>query len=344
MRAAGLLLVVVLAACAEPASATPSPSPATSPSVASPSPSTVADACRIPVWWSDTNGGIHGALVGVPGGDVADAGVLPQPPQAATPALSSFGFYGGTYQSSTQTWRQAIASHLSPDGSQYVYFTSTSTTNDIHVLTEATGADRVVYSGADLYFPIAFTDDGIYLVHAINPRQGAFEKLYRLSPSGGGLQLVPGSDRHMYQYGWVLIADGAAWGIDNQASGNDYIYSIVRLDLSSNQETTWMQGPVGDLLWPMGVDSSHRLYVADQSHLWRVGSAGQATPVPDPGPIQGVNVGPGTAPAFVADAQGEWFAGLGGVWLYTETSAPKIFQAGPPDTVVSPAGSCASSG
>ena len=228
---------------------------------------------------------------------------------------------------------------LSPDGRQYAYFASEASASTVHVLDVATNTDTTVYRGSTLYFPIAFESEGIYLVHAVAPRQGAFEKLYRLDPSGGTPQLVPGSDRHMYQWGWVMIAYGAAWGIDTRVQGNTYFYSVLRLDLATSRVTQWFEGPADKLFWPLGVDGKRRLFVADQDHLIRVDQPGLSVSQPDGGPVTGFD-GPGQAPVFASDARGAWFASTGGVWLYPGNGAPEKFTVGPSDAMVAPAGPC----
>jgi hypothetical protein len=303
----------------------------------------------MPVWWAEpgNNPGIHGGQISIPGGVVTDNGTLSAMPQAADAGLASIEFYGGTF-SRDHVWRQLNRSLVSPDGSSYVYTTSDGPTisTAIHVVDLATNTDAVVYgSPQTLYFPIAYEADGIYLVHAVNPKQGTFENLYRLNPAGGTPQLVSGSDRPMYGWSWVLIADGAAWGIGYRTTGNDYIYSIMRLDLTTSQVTDWMDGAVGDLIWPMGVDLLHRLYVEDQSALWQVAAPGQASSLPDPIPAAGdvaprYDSGPGAVPAFLADTQGEWFAGTNGIWLYRDGAAPTQFYAGPTGSAVYPGGPC----
>lgn len=345
MRAFGVVAVVLVAACSQVSSggvATSSPAPTSSEAVASSSPTptptqAVAPSCRLPVWWDDGSG-VHAGYVSVPGAAFADAGILPVVSQ--TNGLG--GAYGGTYDSSTRKWVRASRPAVSPDGSRYAYWTADPAHGEIHVVDVATGADHVAYSGAVPYILVGYESDAIYLAHIINARQGAFERLYRLDPSGGTPQLVPGSDRHMYQWGWVLIADGAAWGIDNRPSGNDYVYSVLRLDLATSTVTEWTEGPVGTMLWPQGVDGAHRLYAAGYSGpLWRIDKSGQVVTLASPTQVFFGN-SIGGPNSFVADSNGVWFSGQGAVWFYSETQAPKQFNVGPANEDVYPAGTCLS--
>jgi hypothetical protein len=208
----------------------------------------------------------------------------------------------------------------------------------VHVVDVATGADHIVYSGKPLFVVVSFQADAIYLAHAINPRQGAFELLFRLDPAGGTPQLVSGSDRHMYQWGWVLVADGAAWGIDNLVRGSSFLYSVIRLDLATSQTTTWVQDQ-NDMFWPQAVDSKHRLYAAPYNGpLWQVDAPSHVVQLSSPEQMSFGNAigGPSSG---VTDSTGVWFSGRGGVWLYSDGHDPKKLAVGPDDTVW-PAGPC----
>ncbi len=334
MRVTLAAMLVLVAACSGSVAGPAASGSRSRVAVASPSPSArPKPICRIPVYW-DVSGAsgsteIHAAFVSIPDGAVTDAGIVPNLPQV----------YGATFLAASNRWLAVDHKLLSPDGTRYVYWQATPNTTDIHVVDVATGADRMAYSGPTFYLPIAFEADGIYAVHAINPRQGAFEKLFRLDPAGGGPVLVPGSDRHMNQWGWVLVSDGAAWGIDAVQQGNDYSYSVLRLDLATGQVALWFQSPFADFVWPLGVDLRHRLYVQGitQGELWRMSAPGQTVELPNPGSVKlGGSIG--TPDGFFADAHGVWMAGPDGLWLFGETGDPKHFAVN--SLGVTPAGPC----
>ncbi|MEO8745255.1 MAG: hypothetical protein ABI334_11050 [Candidatus Dormiibacterota bacterium] len=221
-------------------------------------------------------------------------------------------FFGATYLG-LDKWFRAERELFSPDGGRFTYWANTNTSNEVHVVDVASGADWIVYSGPTFYIPIAFEADAIYLVHAINTRQGAFENLYRMDPSRGIPQLVPGSDRHMYQWGWIRIADGAAWGVDNVVQGNSYIYSVLRLNLATSEVTRWFEAP-DNMFWPIGVDVSHRLYLAYQDQLLRLDAPSQVTHLSNPGALTPWG-GPGGLSDFAADSRDVWLSGNSAVWL-----------------------------
>lgn len=330
MRAVGVVAMLVVACSSRGGAGTPIAVVAT-PSQA------VASSCQLPVWWAE-GPDVHAGFVSVPDGAFTDAGILSVAPWSNQLG----GAYGGSYISTKHKWVRAAPPAVSPDGTRYAYWAADPSHSEVHVVDVATGADHLAYSGKTLFVIVSFEANAIYLAHGINVRQGAFEKLYRLDPAGGTPELVPGSDRHMYQWGWVLIADGAAWGIDNRTAGNDYIYSVLRLDLTTSQVTEWVEGPQGEMLWPQGVDGQHRLYAAAYSGpLLRIDVPGQMAELPSPAQVYFGNAIGGPS-SFVADSNGVWFSGQGGVWFYSENNAPKEFTVGPANVDVYPAGTCLS--
>jgi len=324
VRAFGLVALMVLTGC--------SSQPGTPVTSVMPSASVQA-ACKLPVYWdvnrpSPPGLDLHTGFVSVPDGAVTELGILPGLPIAN----------GATYDAGSNKWFGTDRQLLSPDETRYTYWAADPAADEIHVVDIATGRDRIIYNGPTLYIPISFEQDVIYLVHAINLRQGAFEKLYRVDPVGGALTLVPGSDHHMYR-GWGLISDGAAWGIDYRVQGDTYVYSVLRLDLATAVVTPWMEGPPGDQILPVGIDRLHRLYVSDHQQLWRLGAPGQGEMLADGGQVSGAG-DVGSSTTFVSDSQGVWFAGRGSVWFYSDTEPPRRFAAGPSDADVFPAGPC----
>jgi len=327
---------MVLAGCSGEPAAGPKASPSAPPTAVVTATSSPVATCRLPVFWdvnrpSPPRIELHAGFVSVPDGALSEVGVLPEMTNA----------YGATYNAVSNKWLRVDRQLLSPDETRYTYWAADPAHDEVHVVDIASGSDRMIYNGPTLFIPLTFAADGIYLVHAINLRQGAYEKLYRLDPSGGTPTLVTGSDRHMYQYGWVLISDGAAWGVDYRVQGNGYVYSVLRLDLATAQLSQWFEGPPDDLVWPLGTDTKHRQYVqgVNQHELWRFAGPGQAEQLANPGPI-GYGDFIGGPTDFVADSQGGWFHAQGAIWFYSDAGEPKQFSVAPPDTDVYPAGPC----
>jgi hypothetical protein len=325
MRTLGLVAMVVLAGCSSQSAASPT----------SPSPSASAQAtCRLPVYWIENvpqPQGIaaHTAFVDLASGAVADVGSLP-------PAIPYEA--GATYDQTSQRWRPVQRYHLSPDLTRYAYQSGVAGPNEIHVVDIVSGADRVAYSGSTLYIVLAFESDAIYLVHGINPRQGAYEKLYRLDPGGGTPpQLVPGSDRHMSQYAWTNISGGAAWGVDYRVEGSTFTYLVERLDLTTGTVTEWLAGPANRQFAPLGTDGMNRLYVSDGFEVWRVARPGQVEHLLSPPPGPGAST---FSAQMLYDSHGAWFPARGGVWLYSDAQGSRVLMAGPPNEQIFPAGPC----
>jgi hypothetical protein len=203
MRGLGLVALLILGACSGGPVGTSSPS----------KPSTTAQvACSLPVFWNENippppEPKPHAAFVHYPQGAVSDVGIIPPAPNVA----------GATYDRPSRRWIPAALQAVSPDGTRYAYVSGA-----VHVVDVASGADRVAYGGPTNFILIGFARDALYLAQATRPRQGVFEKLFRLDLVGGSPKLVPGSDRHMYQSGWVVVSGGAAWGVDYRVQGSTY--------------------------------------------------------------------------------------------------------------------------
>jgi hypothetical protein len=319
VRTLSALAIVAVAACTQQSS----PPPTASVTI-------TAVACRLPVWWY--TGQMNVAFVTVPSGIRSGAGSF----RDRQPGLAP----GASYTS--QGWLPVPRKDLSPDGSRYVFWEGTAADEVISVATVGTGSISIAFHGPGLYIPIAFASDGIYLVKWADTfgrsPDDQFQNLYRLDPAGPAPQLVRGSNR---QVAWSLIADGAAWGVNDalDASGG-YIRSILRLDLLTSEVTTWLKQANKDP-WPLGVDARHRLFVRSASRLWRVDAAGSAVDLPWEPIVEAF--GPtGFDTGFVSGPEGVWLPGRGGIWLYGGAQQRRYFIAGAPDLTTYPAGSCLS--
>ncbi len=300
-------------ACTQPSPQTPSlSSPA-------PSPSAVAQ-CRLPVVW---NVGTvpHHAFLSYPSGDIA-----------------AVDANGDVYDAQYQRWVPGTQELVSPDGSQYTYFSFSSTTpanSQVHVVDVVSGVDRVVYDGATNYWPIAFAGDGIYLMHAINLKQNALEGLFRLDPAGGTVSSVPGSER-LPQARWTLVSGGSAWGLTNQLGNQGILNKVEQLDLASGTVTEWLQEPQNVQLEPVGRDAQGRLYITDNYQLWRLDAPNVEERLLNPPPT----AGQATLYIFAADPHGEWIGAYGGPWHYSDSQGARQLSVATRHEMVVPAGPC----
>lgn len=319
MRAFAMAVVLLVAACGEPDSGTTPLS----------SPVAVATTCTLPVYWADTaTNSTLAAFVRLPSGTVSMSGIIRPTNQF---------LFGTTYDRKSNTWLPAPEPYLSPDHKQYAYEVLGTSANEIHVVDIASGADRVAYHGTLAYSVTAFETDGIYMRQAINAKQGAYQKLFRLDPAGGTPKLVRGSDHHMYPTGWTVVNDSAAWGLDYQSKGKSYTYVVERLDLTTGAVTTWFTSDPDHQFAPMGTDGKNRLYITDGFEVWRLAKPGQVEHLLSPPKTEGSYTFGGE---MLSDAHGAWFQALGGVWFHSDTEGSRQLTVNVPEEMVSPAGPC----
>jgi hypothetical protein len=309
MRIAGLALLLVISACSEPSAQNASPA----------SPTPPVRSCQVPVAWNHGSES-HRAFVTYPGGHVAEVGQT----------------NGDVYDAQYQRWMQGPQELISPDGSRYTYWSYlTNPIGAIHVVDVASGADRIIYGGATNYWPIAFASDGIYVLHAINIKQNAFEGLFRLDPADGTVVKVPGSDL-LPQARWTLVSGGSAWGFDWQPGTQQIVYRVRQLNLATGVVTEWLQEAANLQLQPIGLDAQGRLYLSDSNELWRLDAPNVEEQLLKPPPESGrvsLNI-------FVADAHGEWMGSWGGLWHYSDAEGARRVSIGTDQDMVTPAGPC----
>ncbi len=303
---------MLVGGCTQPSPPIPSPSRPT------PSPSLVAQ-CRLPVVW---NVGTvpHHAFLSYPSGDVAEVDAN-----------------GDVYDAQYQRWVPGTQELVSPDGSQYTYFSFSSTTpgnGQVHVVDVVSGVDRFIYDGATIYWPIAFAGDGIYVTHAINLKQNAFEGLFRLDPVGGTPARVRGDLGK--QAGWTLVSGGSAWGVLYGISNQQVQYTVEQLNLTTGTTTDWLQEPPNLLLSPVGRDAQGRLYISDNYELWRLDGPNVEERLLHPPPI----AGQATFYIFAADPHGEWIGAYGGPWHYSDAEGARQLAIATNHEMVVPAGPC----
>ncbi len=313
MRFAGLALLLVITACSEPSAQNQSPS---SPPE---SPTPPVHSCQVAVAWNHGSES-HRAFVTYPGGHIDEVGQTS----------------GDVYDAQYQRWVQGPQELISPDGSRYTYWSYlTNPIGAIHVVDIASGVDRIIYDGATNYWPIAFATDGIYVLHAINIKQNAFEGLFRLDPAGGTPVPVRGSDL-LPQARWTLVSGGSAWGFDLQPGTQQIIYRVKQLNLATGIVTDWLQGPPNLELSPIGLDAQGRLYLTDFYELWRLDSPNVEERLLKPPLVSGrvsLNI-------FVADATGEWMGSWGGLWHYSDAGGAQRLSVATDQDMVNPAGPC----
>jgi hypothetical protein len=313
MRFAGLAVVFLVAACSGPSSDNPPPSS----QLASRTPP--VQSCQVPIAWNHGSES-HRAFVTYPGGHIDEIGQT----------------NGDVYDAQYKRWVQGPQELISPDGSSYTYWSFASNSfGTIHVVNVVSGVDRIVYDGAANYYPIAFAGDGIYVLHAINIKQNAFDGLFRLDPAGGTPVPVRGADL-LPQARWTLIGGGSAWGWDLQPGTQQYVFRIHQLDLATGANTDWLIEPTGLQLSPIGLDAQGRLYLSDSYELWRLDAPNVEKRLLQPPK----DLGRASLNVFAADAHGVWMGSWGGLWHYSDAEGARRVSIGTDQDMVTPAGPC----
>jgi len=329
MRSAVLLVVVALVACSGGSTSlkASSPSPTVQPqasadassvrsSAPNASPATIPNpvvtvtsagrslTCRLPVIWSQENAGSTVQKEGFltfPTGSVSEA------PSAPANSL----FYDRAYSKWLPVWRQ----NVSPDGRRYAYTEgnpAVDTHGKLHLVDIASGTDRVLYSGAPVYWVIDFASEGIYVSEGV----GSSRSLWLENPAGGLPHMITRS------IAYPVIAGGAAWGLAfNPADphpgpgGIDGPWNeLTRLDLTTGASTKLFYRP-GTTILPLGEDQGGDLLVgvltsfAGPEEVWLI------TPTTTMRKL-GTFDAPLAQTLAAADRHGLWFSGAGKVWLY----------------------------
>lgn len=371
-----LAVILVLAGCTSAPSANVTPPPSSSPSpsptpamtvVPSSSPdstdlpvTTAGFSCRLPVM-IETSGSapvsFRGAFLLLPSATFAPD---------AYPDITSTG--GGSVLTTTQTpvlhgapqtglpmydaernrWLPAGAAQVSAGGAIYAY--SSLGEKTIHVVSVATGTERtfntnVEAPGSTGIFVEEVEGSSVYF--AARYMEGPATGLWRLDLSSGAVTMV------MQLTNLFAVRDGFAWvgyldphdpNPPQSAAGYPLFDSLVRVDLSTGQRTTWDYRPGHSL----GVSAANGAEVV-------VLVFDPTTPANNEirlltAPVSGgedngelVYAGPMSFDVPWIDGNRVWFGNDRGVYVYTSSSGlQKVYAITPrPGVSLFPAGPCA---
>ncbi len=269
-------------------------------------------ACRLPVVWDaqvDDFTTLHkSGFITFPSGKLTE--------DTAAPKTSSF--YDRAYSKWLPVWRNDVSS----DGRRYAYTDGNPISGDtkgkVHLVDLATGTDRVLYSGAPIFYVIDFAGEGIYL--SASGGEGYGRGLWLESTAGGTPRLI---NRSVID---PVLGDGAAWGIAFNAAdphpgpgGLEGPYNeLTRVDLVTGSSTSFFYRP-GTTIEPFGIDQSGRLFVgvlkdwSGPEDVWRIASPTEASRI--------TTFTSAVYPSELAavDRYGMWFTGgymPAAVWLY----------------------------
>jgi hypothetical protein len=242
-----------------------------------------------------------------------------------TPVL--YGDAGATYDPAYQRWLPVQRAQVLPDGSAYAYTVEGSVPplrNEIHVVTVATGADRIVYNQGT-YDAIAYGPEGIFLDFHPQGTDGS-HGLWMLNPTSGK---VTGFQAGTQSW-WDVIVDGGAWSysVDGNIFGSS---TLNRLDLSSGNVVTWFTAPSSPkpptpgykTVQVIGFDrSGHPISLqntnGDASQTWLLSAPGHATQ------LTGLPISAYTPQLGEMDSHGTWIAGADGLYLYTDAGFQRV--------------------
>jgi hypothetical protein len=153
-------------------------------------------------------------------------------------SFEDLGSLGTTYDWILHRWLPVRPQFVSPDGTHYVY-TQFGESNRIHIVDIATGSDQVVFQEGR-FVATGYERLGVTLVH-IGPQitqmgQEALEPdgVWLLDPTTGHTHQVNADAKY-----WGDVSSGFAWRREGS--------SLLRLDLSTGDVTTWAQWPGLDL-------------------------------------------------------------------------------------------------
>lgn len=236
-------------------------------------------------------------------------------------SLTSKG-QGLAYDRVYRRWLPVDWRFVSDDGTHYVYLTysdinpSPTSYSVIHLVTVATGADRVL-TRSGLYTINDYVGDGIYLSAWVGGHDGPGPQIgWKLNPSTGAVQALNGGQK----YGsW--IGSGGGWREDyNPADptvhqGMTGPNRLIRVDLTTGTEQTWFYQEGADSVQLLGFDRQGRPIVSS--------STGQAITLwllPDASHRSLLYSGSTYFVSAVADSQGIWFSNGSETDLYTPSA------------------------
>ena len=346
MRVAVLAMVLILTACGSSSapqaqsSSQPSATPTNATAEAtSPTPSpNLAALCRIPLSWTDTSvpnslgqeGFIDlttGKVTDVPAAHLVISPTNPNLQESpGSPVLIGNAPRGSSYYDvPLGRWLPTLGEWISPDGAQYLYVDGA----ELHVVTVATGADRVLVGGKSLY-PLAWTPDHIYVMDAF---RGLPVQTYSLSLSSGVLTKL-GAELGAP----VPVFGTGAWVTDvsptlphaNSPQYGAIANRISRIDLNSGKTVEWFSAAKATVALVGFTQSGTALIESTTSagtvlvRLTTPDNVVETYALPQPASETG------GSSLQVTDAHGTWLLDQKGeVFIYNEGAAPKLLATAP---------------
>jgi hypothetical protein len=332
MRLGAIVLMAVMAGCG-PAGTPAASAPTGTAHLASSSPGLpqTSAMCKMPIGWLDNDAqNRKAAILSVPDGALVEAaeGALVYDSSrylwrtAKLPYL--YGDIGGglqrggagtMYDAAYSRWLPVGSKSVSPDGATYAYSASFSDgrTAELHLVSVATAADRVLITGN--WVVLDFETSGIYVgsldsegIWILNPGTAALRQLTK----------APGPWSVFRGFGWSTDLDPAD-PHPRPAIGGFAPNLLVRLDLATGVVAPWVHKP-GAAISIVGSDfEGHPLIeVFSDAHETDLVTSSEAT-----NRLFLFTTQEPMTPAAI-DSHGVWFKALSGwIWLSAAGSALK---------------------
>jgi hypothetical protein len=314
------LLAVLVMACSQGQPTASNQGQPTAGNLVTPSPSS----CKLPISIADSGGNLQGGFINYA------SGILTIDPNGAN---------GAYYDRAFSRWLPVNQSAVTPDGSRYAYLDrkvpGTSAPQWLHLIDLTTGSEKR-YEVAPTDSPsgyriISLATEGVWLSYAgyEGPRRGLF--LLDLTTGRwkdvGGQQMI--LDAVSGGPGVFWFTDG---GPNPEASGIGFVIParLNRLTIEDSKTLGWYTKD-GSGLTVFGTDlAGHPIFGTSDPkggfEVWIARAPGEATKIDLPAGFYQV----------FADAQGVWFGGDQGIYLYSGASVQKVS-----DQKGAPAGTCA---
>jgi hypothetical protein len=214
---------------------------------------------------------------------------------------------------------------ISPDGSAYVYQEDVEgppygpiARTRIRVVDVRSGTDRVLYSIGQSDLPIAWTNDGIYIVQFYYEATSTGLRL--LNPATGAVHVITSEGT------WSFVSGGAAWGHDpNIGLISGYSpHNVDRLDLATGKVTRWYSVADSMRVQVLTIDQAGRPIVAVASGPPRAVQDFKVLRLTGPSqaePLFTIHTYIWDGTRWQSDTHGFWFVSgdiRGEVWLYAD--------------------------
>lgn len=272
--------------------------------------------CQLPLATTDNSGQIQQAgFLTFPSGTFA-----PDPRGAIKPKAMGDGV---AFDRGYNKWLPVSWRLVSDDGSHYVYAdypnpdpTASGAHSVIHIVSVSTGVDRVLTQTGQ-YIIMDYGGNGVYLTQWVGGHDGPGPQIqWKLNPSTGAVTTLPGGAKYGY---WV--AGGAGWRTDYNTAdptvhdGPTGGNRLIRVDLATGAETTWLYQQGADWVQVMGFDLKGRpivvVGVGTQLTVWLLTDASHRARI---------TTGTANYGWALGDSNGIWLSGVDGTYLYTTTN------------------------